>query len=108
MDRFGQFFISPLFLEDTIDRELKAVDSEHKKNLQDDTWRMIQLDKALANSDYPYHHFSTGNYKTLHDDPVARSVKVRDEFIKFYITHYSANRMKLVVLGRESLDTLEA
>jgi insulysin len=31
-----------------------------------------------------------------------------DEFIKFYATHYSANRMKLVVLGRESLDTLEA
>jgi insulysin len=108
MDRFGQFFISPLFLEDTIDRELKAVDSEHKKNLQDDTWRMIQLDKALANPDHPYHHFSTGNYQTLHDDPVARGVKVRDEFIKFYATHYSANHMKLVVLGRESLDTLEA
>ncbi|KAF3049713.1 Insulinase (Peptidase M16) [Didymella keratinophila] len=108
LDRFSQFFISPLFLEDTVDRELKAVDSEHKMNLQDDTWRMIQLDKALANPDHPYHRFSTGNYKTLHDDPVARGVKIRDEFIKFYTTHYSANRMKLVVLGRESLDTLEA
>jgi insulysin len=108
LDRFGQFFISPLFLEDTVDRELKAVDSEHKMNLQDDTWRMIQLDKALANPDHPYHRFSTGNYKTLHDGPIARGVKIRDEFIKFYTTHYSANRMKLVVLGRESLDTLEA
>ncbi|CAG5187394.1 uncharacterized protein ALTATR162_LOCUS11707 [Alternaria atra] len=108
MDRFGQFFISPLFLEDTIDRELKAVDSEHKKNLQDDTWRMIQLDKALANPGHPYHRFSTGNYRTLHDGPVTRGVRIRDEFIKFYLTHYSANRMKLVVLGRESLDTLEA
>ncbi|KAH5622324.1 hypothetical protein HBI51_246980 [Parastagonospora nodorum] len=27
--------------------------------------------------------------------------------MKFYSTNYSANRMKLVVLGRESLDTLE-
>ncbi|CAO2647064.1 Nn.00g079860.m01.CDS01 [Neocucurbitaria sp. VM-36] len=107
LDRFGQFFISPLFLEDTVDRELKAVDSENKKNLQNDTWRLHQLNKALANPEHPYNHFSTGSYKTLHDDPIERGVKIRDEFIKFHSTHYSANRMKLVVLGRESLDTLE-
>ncbi|EUC29549.1 hypothetical protein COCCADRAFT_8266 [Bipolaris zeicola 26-R-13] len=108
LDRFGQFFISPLFLEDTVDRELKAVDSENKKNLQNDTWRMHQLNKALANPNHPYNHFSTGSYKTLHDEPIARGVKIRDEFIKFHSTHYSANRMKLVVLGKESLDTLES
>lgn len=107
LDRFGQFFISPLFLEDTVDRELRAVDSENKKNLQNDTWRLHQLNKALANPGHPYNHFSTGSFKTLHDDPIARGVKIRDEFIKFHSTHYSANRMKLVVLGRESLDTLE-
>lgn len=31
LDRFAQFFISPLFLSSTLDRELKAVDSENKK-----------------------------------------------------------------------------
>ncbi|KAF2191778.1 LuxS/MPP-like metallohydrolase [Zopfia rhizophila CBS 207.26] len=107
LDRFGQFFICPLFLEDTVDREIKAVDSENKKNLQSDTWRLHQLNKALSNSKHPYCHFSTGSWKTLHDDPIARGVKIRDEFIKFYSKHYSANRMKLVILGRESLDTLE-
>ena len=107
LDRFGQFFIAPLFLEDTVDREIKAVDSENKKNLQNDTWRLHQLNKALANPDHPYCHFSTGSWKTLHDDPIARGVKIRDEFMKFHSKHYSANKMKLVVLGRESLDTLE-
>jgi insulysin len=107
LDRFGQFFISPLFLEDTVDRELKAVDSENKKNLQSDTWRLHQLNKSLSNPKHPYCHFSTGSFKTLHDDPIARGVKIRDEFIKFHSAHYSANRMKLVILGRESLDTLE-
>ncbi|ORX97184.1 Metalloenzyme, LuxS/M16 peptidase-like protein [Clohesyomyces aquaticus] len=107
LDRFGQFFVAPLFLEDTLDRELKAVDSENKKNLQSDTWRLHQLNKALSNPNHPYCHFSTGSYKTLHDDPIVRGVKIRDEFIKFYSTHYSANQMKLVILGRESLDTLE-
>lgn len=32
---------------------------------------------------------------------------MRKEFIKFHDKHYSANRMKLVVLGKESLDELE-
>ncbi|KAL1387083.1 a-pheromone processing metallopeptidase Ste23 [Phyllosticta capitalensis] len=108
LDRFAQFFIEPLFLEETLDRELRAVDSENKKNLQNDVWRLHQLNKSLSNPKHPYCHFSTGNYKTLHDEPLARGVKIRDEFIKFYETHYSANRMKLVVLGRESLDELES
>lgn len=86
---------------------MNAVDSENKKNLQSDVWRLSQLVKTLSNSKHPYHHFSTGNLKTLKDDPEKRGVKIRDEFIKFYEKHYSANRMKLVVLGRESLEELE-
>ncbi|KAJ6107127.1 Peptidase M16 core [Penicillium sp. IBT 18751x] len=107
LDRFAQFFVSPLFLESTLDRELRAVDSENKKNLQSDLWRLMQLNKSLSNPKHPYHHFSTGNLQTLKEDPQKRGLEVRSEFIRFYEKHYSANRAKLVVLGRESLDTLE-
>lgn len=107
LDRFAQFFVQPLFLENTLDREMRAVDSENKKNLQNDMWRLSQLAKTLSNPKHPYHHFSTGNLKTLKEEPEKRGVKIRDEFIRFYEQHYSANRMKLVVLGRESLDELE-
>lgn len=107
LDRFAQFFIHPLFLEDTLDRELRAVDSENKKNLQSDNWRMMQLNRSLANKKHPYHKFATGNYKVLHDDPIARGVKIREAFIGFYKKHYSANRMKLAVLGKESVDELQ-
>ncbi|RLL97604.1 hypothetical protein CFD26_106184 [Aspergillus turcosus] len=107
LDRFAQFFVSPLFLESTLDRELRAVDSENKKNLQSDLWRLMQLNKSLSNPAHPYHHFSTGNLKTLKEDPQQRGLEVRSEFIKFYQKHYSANRMRLCVLGRESLDELE-
>ncbi|KAM3418074.1 hypothetical protein BST61_g6279 [Cercospora zeina] len=107
LDRFAQFFIKPLFREDCLERELRAVDSENKKNLQADNWRMMQLAKSTAAKQHPYHLFSTGNYKILHDDPIARGVKIRDEFIKFYQKNYSANRMKLCVLGREGLDELQ-
>ena len=107
LDRFAQFFIAPLFLSSTLDRELKAVDSENKKNLQSDNWRLSQLNKSLSNPKHPYHHFSTGNLQTLRDEPRKRGVEIREEFINFHDQHYSANRMKLVVLGRESLDELE-
>ncbi|KAF0972000.1 hypothetical protein FDP41_009696 [Naegleria fowleri] len=36
LDMFAQFFISPLFTESATEREMLAVDSEFKKNLNDD------------------------------------------------------------------------
>jgi len=107
LDRFAQFFISPLFLAETLDRELRAVDSENKKNLQSDTWRLMQLDRSTSNPKHPYHHFSTGNLSTLRDEPRKRGVNIREAFMAFHDKHYSADRMKLVVLGKESLDQLE-
>ncbi|KAI0025033.1 LuxS/MPP-like metallohydrolase [Xylariomycetidae sp. FL0641] len=107
LDRFAQFFIDPLFLSSTLDRELRAVDSENKKNLQSDVWRLHQLEKSLSNPKHPYCHFSTGSFETLKTDPEAKGIDVRQKFIDFHAEHYSANRMKLCVLGRESLDVLE-
>ncbi|KAH7111606.1 Metalloenzyme, LuxS/M16 peptidase-like protein [Dactylonectria macrodidyma] len=107
LDRFAQFFIEPMFLPSTLDRELEAVDSENNKNLQNDTRRLHQLEKSLSNPNHPYSHFSTGNFEVLKTLPEARGINVRDKFIEFHTKHYSANRMKLVVLGRESLDVLQ-
>jgi insulysin len=38
LDRFAGFFIEPLFAEDCTEREINAVNSEHKKNIQHDMW----------------------------------------------------------------------
>lgn len=40
LDRFSQFFISPLFTESATLREINAVHSEHEKNLATDVWRI--------------------------------------------------------------------
>lgn len=107
LDRFAQFFISPLFSRSCKDREIKAVDSENKKNLQNDLWRMYQLDKLNSNPKHPYNGFSTGNYFTLHEEPTLRGQDVRDVLLDFYRHEYSANLMSLVLLGNESLDQLQ-
>ncbi|KAL1865031.1 metalloprotease [Diaporthe australafricana] len=108
LDLFAQFFIEPLFLESTLDRELMAVHSENMKNLQDDEWRLDQLERSLSNPAHPYSHFGTGNLDVLKFEPEGRRVNVRQKFIEFHNNHYSANQIKLVVLGREPLDVLES
>ncbi|WVZ68605.1 hypothetical protein U9M48_017527 [Paspalum notatum var. saurae] len=101
-----EFFIKPLMSQDAVLREIKAVDSEHKKNLLSDGWRMYQLQKHLASEDHPYHKFSTGSWETLETKPRGRGLDIRLELLKFY-ENYSANLMHLVVYGKGSLDCIQ-
>ena len=58
--RFAQFFTGPLFTPSATGREVNAVNSENDKNLQNDSWRMHQLDRATCNQKHPYSKFGTG------------------------------------------------
>ncbi|WFD35037.1 insulysin [Malassezia cuniculi] len=106
LDRFAQFFLEPLFDPSCSEREIRAVDSEHKKNLQSDMWRSFQLEKSLCDPKHAYSKFGTGNLETLWTAPRSAGLDIRDELLKFHAQYYSANMMKLVVLGRESTDQL--
>ncbi|CAM9473320.1 unnamed protein product, partial [Discosporangium mesarthrocarpum] len=106
-DRFAQFFMSPLFSESAMEREMQAVDSEHKNNLNNDEWRIFQqVLKATANQKHPFSKFGTGNAETLRASP-KQGVDTRQSLINFHEKYYSANTMRLCVLGMEDLDTLE-
>lgn len=102
LDIFGQFFISPLFTPSSTERELKAVDSENSKNLNNDLWRFFQLVKSTSKEGHQFNHFGTGNLGTLNSPDILNKLKV------FYDTHYSANIMGLVVYGKEDVNTLQA
>jgi insulysin len=51
--RFGSFFSGPLFTESATGRELNAIDSENSKNLQNDTFRLYELEKDRVNLEHP-------------------------------------------------------
>ncbi|KAJ3326456.1 Insulinase (Peptidase M16) [Blyttiomyces sp. JEL0837] len=106
LDRFTQFFVSPLFLDSCTEREMKAVDSEHKKNIQADGWRIHQLQKDLSAPDHPYCKFGTGNLVTLKDIPESKGIDIRKVLLDFHSKYYSSNIMKMVVVGKESIDQL--
>jgi insulysin len=54
-----------LFSQSSIVRELNAVDSEQKKNLQDDKRRASQVNKHLSKPGHVWSKFGTGNKVTL-------------------------------------------
>ena len=101
LDRFAQFFVAPLFSEGSTSRELHAVDNEHKKNLQSDGWRQFQLLQHLSDPAHAFNRFGTGDEATLN------RTDIRPRLLAFHAKHYSANTMKLAVLGREPVDELK-
>ncbi|KAH8890672.1 LuxS/MPP-like metallohydrolase [Thozetella sp. PMI_491] len=107
LDRLAHLGIDPLIEAETVDRELHAVDSEHKIYLQDDWWRFWQFERSTANPKHPWNHFNVGNLKVLKQDPESAGIQIQDSLREFYDSHYSANRMKLCVLGREPLPVLK-
>lgn len=107
LDRFAGFFTAPLFDASCTEREANAVDAEQNKNLQSDSWRSYQLRRHLSSSKHPYHMFLVGSRETLWDAPRREGRDPRAELIDWWKKMYCAKRMKLVLVARESLDTLE-
>ncbi len=105
LDRFAQFFIAPRFDAQYVEREKNAVEAEYQMGLKSDPRRGLDVLQEIMNPQHPFSQFSVGSLETLADRPDS---PVRDELLAFYERHYSANAMRLVVMGSESLDALEA
>jgi len=100
IDRFSQFFISPLFTEEYTAREVNAVNSEFQMYKMNDGRRAYRLSQIFAKEGHPEQKFSVGSLETLGDIN-------RNELLDFYDKHYSANKMGLVLMSTHSLDVLE-
>jgi len=103
--RFSRFFVDPSFDPSAIGREVKAVDSEYNMGLGDDSWRQFQLMKTTSNPMHPFRKMGCGNAETLTrngaNDP-------RPDLVRFWNDKYHAENMRVAVVGRGSLDELQA
>ncbi|TXS90164.1 peptidase M16 [Parahaliea aestuarii] len=105
LDRFAQFFIAPRFDAEYVDREKNAVEAEYQMGLKSDPRRGLDVLQEVMNPEHPFSQFAVGSLDSLADRPGS---SIREELLAFYHQHYSANAMRLVVMGKESLDELEA
>lgn len=108
LDRFVQFFLSPQFTESATEREVCAVDSEHSNNLNNDSWRFLQVDRSRSKPGHDYGKFGTGNKKTLLEDAREKGIEPREALLKFHKKWYSSDIMSCCIVGKESLDALES
>ncbi len=91
LDRFAQFFISPLFDSAYVDREKHAVHSEYQLQIKDDGWRAFSAQKSALNPAHPGSRFSIGTLETLGEG-------VNDALLDFFAKNYSANQMVMVTV----------
>ncbi|XP_039248083.2 nardilysin-like [Styela clava] len=107
LDIWAQFFASPLLKQDSVDREVKAVDAEFDMALNADDCRKEQLLASIFPREHPMAKFMWGNKLSLSDKPADMGINVYDELKKFHNLYYSPLFMTLVLQSPESLDTLE-
>lgn len=101
LDIFAQFFVSPILKPDAVDREINAVHSEFVNSETNESFLFERIIQKIMKPNHPLSTFTCGNLSTLQVDGIRDKVKM------FYDTYYSSHLMKLVVIGVESLDTLE-
>jgi insulysin len=115
-----------LFSPNVVAREINAVDSENKRNLQDDSRRVLQVERALSAPGHPWLAFSTGNIDSLTSAARQRAIderwdsdtisldgdggpvgrETRRRLIEWVEEQYCSGRMTLAVLGRGAYDPL--
>ncbi|GBE85090.1 Putative zinc protease [Sparassis crispa] len=126
LSRLAAFFHSPLFTTSLTAREIHAVDSESKRNEQNDSRRILLVNKHLSVAGHPYRQFGTGNYESITEaarklekvgrlppggdgndgDGGAVGRETRRRLVEWWKSEYCASRMTAAILGRESLDDL--
>lgn len=100
VDRLSDFFVEPLFNPSGVARELNAIDQEYAKNVENDDIRQYYVIKALTDPTHPNYSFGMGNRSSL--------LNVSQDSLKnWYQQHYSANRMRLVVISPLPLEKLK-
>ncbi|XP_073259534.1 nardilysin-like [Porites lutea] len=107
LDRFAQFFISPLLKGDSMKREIQAVESEFRMSYHSDSVRKMQLLALLTRKGHPFGKFLWGNEETLQNVPEKKCIDVNKALRDFQTRMYSAHFMTLAVISREPLDDLE-
>ena len=92
LDRFAQFFINPLFTENSTFAEMNAVNSEYDKDLNDPGWKAWQLLKNVSNPNHPFWRFNIGSIGTLNIS------NIRERLLKYYRSSYSSNQVQMSLL----------
>ena len=87
LDIFAQFFIAPLMLESSVERELQAIESEFQLVKNSDNTRVQHLMSHTCGhlpSEHPAAKFGWGNYRSLKEIPESQGHEPLKMLREFY------------------------
>jgi len=92
LDIFAQFFISPIFFDNYLTKEIEVVHQEYQRSKKSEVSTMKRLLGYVSNPSHPMHKFGTGDHTTLQKKDIKYQLK------NFFDTKYSANLVSLAIL----------
>ena len=103
LDRLSSSVKDPLFEPSMVGKEINAVNSEWLLSRQEDSFIQQRTAGITGNPDHPRIKLGVGNKDTLSDSEKELLRKLNS----FYKQYYSANLMKLVLVGKQSSKELK-
>jgi secreted Zn-dependent insulinase-like peptidase len=101
LDRFADFFKAPLLNISTVWDEIRAVESEHSKNMNSIQWRTERAMFSLANPQNPIEWFHTGDHESLEghgQEQLGAALK------KYFDENYCPHRLNVVTFGKDAVE----
>ena len=99
--RFSEFFKTPLFTKELINKELNAIESEFRLNYRDDQVRLAQLILFEGYKNSALNTFGFGNLETLQKE------EIREKAIEFYNNKYDAKIMAVGIFSNKTIEELK-
>ena len=97
---FSRFFIDPLFKKESIDKEMNAVNNEHLKNINNDSWKIEYFTNYITNAKSSINKFGTGSLETLNKS------NIRELLIDFYNKYYISENISICIGSSINKDKL--
>ena len=88
---FVDFLFNAELKEEYILKEMKNVDSEHNKNLNNDLWRLFNIQHLLSPKDSNNNSFFTGSLETL------KKPDVHKQIVEFYKKFYTSENISVSI-----------
>ena len=98
---FADTFSSPLFRPSLVRAELTAIDEEFRKDLGSDFARELRLIELASRPKGPLNRLGGGNLATLDRPGLMKALRAH------FASHFSADKLVLVVSSPDALDVLE-
>ena len=99
VEMLSWFFKKPILDMKHINSEREIINSEHEKNILNDTWIMDDIFKNFIKSKNKYNNFGTGNSVSLKDI-------TKEDIMDFYNKYYTTDNTYVCIIDTKPIDIM--